>query len=106
MGGVLARQKGVGLGLPEGLLPSIMGDKPDIQHIAETIFGIKKGPPRNRSACEYRNLCLSESECRLRALMLKVQDETAAILDGMVLADPIAAVTKFAAEEWRRSASR
>ena len=33
--------------------------------------------------------CLPETECRLRALMLQLRDETAAMLDRLTLADPI-----------------
>jgi len=39
---------------------------------------------------------VTESECRLRSLMIKVRDETAAILDGITLADPIALEPLFA----------
>lgn len=56
-------------------------------------------PCASRFAHERCDHCLPESDCRLRALMLKVRDETAAILDAITLADPIAAVPEFAAEE-------
>ena len=46
-------------------------------------------PCASRFAHEKCKNCLEESECRLRALMLRVRDETAAILDRMTLADPI-----------------
>ncbi len=47
-------------------------------------------PCASRFAHETCKNCLEESECRLRSLMLKVRDETAAILDRITLADPIA----------------
>lgn len=47
-------------------------------------------PCASRFAHEKCKNCLEESECRLRALMLKVRDDTAAILDRITLADPIA----------------
>ena len=56
-------------------------------------------PCASRFAHERCDHCLPESECRLRALMLKVRDETAAILDAITLADPIAAMPEFAAAE-------
>ncbi|WP_336980767.1 Rrf2 family transcriptional regulator [Altererythrobacter fulvus] len=56
-------------------------------------------PCASRYAHEHCDHCLPESECRLRALMLKVRDETAAILDAITLADPIAAVPEFALED-------
>lgn len=56
-------------------------------------------PCASRFAHERCDHCLPESECRLRALMLKVRDETAAILDAITLADPIAAIPEFAVAE-------
>ena len=46
-------------------------------------------PCASRFAHESCGRCVPEQECRLRALMLRVRDETAAILDGISLADPI-----------------
>ncbi len=46
-------------------------------------------PCTSRYAHEHCENCLPEKECRLRALMLKVRDEMAAVLDGITLADPI-----------------
>jgi len=46
-------------------------------------------PCASRYAHEKCENCLEEDECRLRALMLKVRDETAAVLDRFTLADPI-----------------
>jgi len=47
-------------------------------------------PCASRYAHEKCKNCVEESECRLRSLMLRVRDETAAILDSLTLADPIA----------------
>ncbi len=46
-------------------------------------------PCASRYAYEKCKNCLAEDECRLRALMLKVRDETSAILDEITLADAI-----------------
>ncbi|MEQ1550376.1 Rrf2 family transcriptional regulator [Sphingorhabdus sp.] len=46
-------------------------------------------PCASRFAHEKCKNCLEESDCRMRALMLKVRDETAAVLDRISLADPI-----------------
>lgn len=46
-------------------------------------------PCASRFAHEKCKNCLEESECRMRALMLKVRDETAAVLDRISLADPV-----------------
>ena len=46
-------------------------------------------PCASRFAHEKCKNCLEENECRMRALMLKVRDETAAVLDRISLADPI-----------------
>jgi Rrf2 family protein len=46
-------------------------------------------PCASRNAHEPCKNCLDEKVCRLRGLMLRVRDETAAILDGITLADPI-----------------
>lgn len=46
-------------------------------------------PCASRYAHEKCAHCLEEHDCRLRALMLKVRDETAAILDRYTLADRI-----------------
>lgn len=46
-------------------------------------------PCASRYAHEKCKNCLEEENCRLRALMLKVRDETAAVLDRITLADPI-----------------
>ena len=46
-------------------------------------------PCASRFAHEKCKNCLEESNCRMRALMLQVRDETAAVLDRISLADPI-----------------
>ncbi len=46
-------------------------------------------PCASRFAHEKCRNCVEEGECRTRALMLKVRDETAAILDAIRLSDPI-----------------
>lgn len=46
-------------------------------------------PCASRFAHEKCKNCVEESECRMRALMLRVRDETAAVLDRISLADPI-----------------
>lgn len=53
-------------------------------------------PCASRNAHESCKNCLPESECRLRSLMLKVRDDTAAVLDGISLADTIALEPLFA----------
>jgi Rrf2 family protein len=52
-------------------------------------------PCAARNAHESCNNCLPEAECRLRGLMLQLRDETAAILDRITLADPIALEPPF-----------
>lgn len=46
-------------------------------------------PCASRLAHEKCRNCVAEDQCRLRSLMLRVRDETAAVLDGITLADPI-----------------
>ena len=46
-------------------------------------------PCASRFAHERCKNCLDEQDCRLRALMLKVRDQTAAVLDAVRLSDPI-----------------
>ena len=52
-------------------------------------------PCASRNAHEKCTNCLSESECRLRALMLQVRDQTAGLLDAIRLSDPIKPVAQF-----------
>ncbi|HEX4846590.1 MAG TPA: Rrf2 family transcriptional regulator [Novosphingobium sp.] len=46
-------------------------------------------PCASRNAYEHCQNCLPEADCRLRALMLTLRDEMAAMLDRVTLADPI-----------------
>lgn len=56
-------------------------------------------PCASRNAHETCSNCLPEAECRLRALMLVLRDETAAMLDRTTLADPLDPVPPFADDE-------
>ena len=46
-------------------------------------------PCASRFAYEQCRNCISEDKCRLHRAMLLVRDETARILDGLTLADPV-----------------
>ena len=46
-------------------------------------------PCASRNAYETCANCLPEADCRLRGLMLKLRDETAAMLDRITLADAV-----------------
>ena len=46
-------------------------------------------PCPSRLAHEHCRNCISEEKCRLHRAMLVVRDETARILDGLSLADPV-----------------
>jgi Rrf2 family protein len=46
-------------------------------------------PCASRFAYEKCKNCIDEEKCRLHRVMLMVRDETARILDGLSLADPI-----------------
>ncbi len=48
-------------------------------------------PCASRNAHERCANCVAEDDCRLRALMLKVRDQTAELLDSIYLSDPIQA---------------
>ncbi len=63
-------------------------------------------PCASRNAHETCANCLPESECRLRALMLMLRDETAAVLDRLTLADPIALEDAFPVDEAREDVAR
>ena len=52
-------------------------------------------PCASRNAHEMCTNCLAESECRLRALMLQVRDQTAGLLDAIRLSDPIKPIPQF-----------
>ena len=46
-------------------------------------------PCASRLAYEPCENCVTEEKCRLHRVMLMVRDETARILDGLTLADPV-----------------
>jgi Rrf2 family protein len=46
-------------------------------------------PCASRFAYEKCKNCITEDKCRLHRVMLMVRDETARILDGLSLADPV-----------------
>ncbi len=46
-------------------------------------------PCASRLAYQKCEHCISEEKCRLHRVMLMVRDETARILDGLTLADPV-----------------
>jgi Rrf2 family protein len=46
-------------------------------------------PCASRLAYQKCSHCISEDRCRLHRVMLMVRDETARILDGLSLADPV-----------------
>lgn len=46
-------------------------------------------PCASRLAYKQCEHCISEEKCRLHRAMLLVRDETARILDGLTLADPV-----------------
>ena len=48
-------------------------------------------PCASRLAYEQCTNCITEEKCRLHRVMLMVRDETARILDGLTLADPVPA---------------
>ncbi len=56
-------------------------------------------PCASRNAHEHCANCLPEAECRLRAVMLQLRDEMAAMLDRITLADNIPLVPAFADDE-------
>ncbi len=56
-------------------------------------------PCASRFAHETCNNCLEEGECRTRAIMLKVRDQTAEILDSIRLSDRIEPVPPLAGDD-------
>ncbi len=52
-------------------------------------------PCASRLAYEKCENCIDEERCRLHRVMLMVRDETARILDGLSLADPIPDVAEI-----------
>lgn len=55
-------------------------------------------PCASRNAYRTCDNCVDETECRLRAIMMRVRDETAAVLDGITLADRIECLPPVANE--------
>ena len=55
-------------------------------------------PCASRYAHETCKNCVAEEDCRLRAVMLRVRDEMAAVLDRITLADVIDPVAAFEEE--------
>jgi Rrf2 family protein len=51
-------------------------------------------PCASRYAYEQCANCITEDKCRLHRVMLMVRDETARILDGLTLADPVPEVAE------------
>ena len=90
--GIVASQRGRDGGYQLALAPM------DIRYgdiIRLTSGSLALVPCASRFAHDHCDHCLPEPECRLRALMLKVRDETAAILDGITLADKIDPIPAF-----------
>ncbi len=56
-------------------------------------------PCASRNAHEHCLNCLPERECRLRALMLTLRDEMAAMLDRVTLADALEPEAPFAGDD-------
>ena len=56
-------------------------------------------PCASRNAHEHCANCLPEAVCRLRAVMLQLRDEMAAMLDRVTLADPIALEPAYADDD-------
>lgn len=56
-------------------------------------------PCASRFAHEKCKNCVEEGECRTRALMLQVRDQTADILDSIRLSDPIHPVPPYRGNE-------
>lgn len=85
-GGLVISQRG-----PDGgyqlALPPIDITYGDIVRITRGSLALV--PCASRFAYEKCKNCVEEDECRTRKLMLKVRDETAAILDTISLADKI-----------------
>ncbi|MBX7482146.1 RrF2 family transcriptional regulator [Qipengyuania qiaonensis] len=52
-------------------------------------------PCASRNAHERCTNCIAEDECRLRALMLMVRDQTAELLDSIRLSDPVEPLPSF-----------
>jgi Rrf2 family protein len=84
--GLVASQRGKGGGYQLALAPVDISYG-DIMRISRGSIALV--PCASRYAHEYCKNCLPEKECKLRNVMLKVRDETAAVLDQISLADDI-----------------
>jgi Rrf2 family protein len=93
--GLVVSQRGRGGGYQLALAPI------DIRYgdiIRLTRGSLALVPCASRFAHEKCKNCVEEQNCRLRSLMLRVRDETAAVLDRITLADRIAVETGFVTE--------
>jgi Rrf2 family protein len=84
--GIVASQRGRDGGY-ELALPPVDISYGDIIRISRGSLALV--PCASRFAHEKCKNCVEEDDCRLRALMLRVRDETAAVLDRITLADRI-----------------
>ncbi|WP_397594977.1 RrF2 family transcriptional regulator [Sphingorhabdus sp.] len=84
--GIVASQRGRDGGY-ELALPPVDISYGDIIRLSRGSLALV--PCASRFAHEKCKNCLEENECRLRALMLQVRDETAAVLDRITLADKV-----------------
>lgn len=85
----------------EGLIGSLRGReggywlaRPPAEISYGSIVRLTRGslgllPCASRQAYEPCESCIDEQQCRLHRVMLMVRDETARILDGLTLADPV-----------------
>jgi Rrf2 family protein len=84
--GLVKSQRGKGGGYELALAP-VDVSYGDILRLSRGSIALV--PCASRYAHEYCKNCVPEGECKLRTVMLKVRDETAAVLDRMSLADEI-----------------
>ncbi len=84
--GIVASQRGKGGGYQLALAPVDISYG-DIMRMSRGSIALV--PCASRYAHEYCKNCLPEVECKLRNVMLKVRDETAAVLDRISLADNV-----------------
>ena len=76
------REGGYWLALPPGEI-----SYGDLVRLTRGSLGLL--PCASRLAYQKCSHCISEDKCRLHRVMLMVRDETARILDGLTLADPV-----------------
>jgi Rrf2 family protein len=82
--GLVVSQRGKGGGYQLALAPVDISYG-DIMRLSRGSIALV--PCASRYAHEYCKNCLPEVECKLRSVMLRVRDETAAVLDQITLAD-------------------